>query len=180
MGLRVAIIGLSPSTHDQAPWGDPSWEKWGLPWDSAWPQMDRLFEMHDIRLLRSVHSKRPEWYIDRLKESCVPVYMQEAYFPGATKYPFEIARYYNSSVAYAMALAIHEGAEEIGLWGVDMADGEEYTYQRPNMEYLIGLAEGKGVKVHIPKESHLCRFAGEGIKFYNHNPVYIDRYGWLG
>jgi len=179
MGLKVAIIGLSPSTHDQAPWYDQEWEKWGLPWDHAWPLMDRLFEMHDIRLLESEHSKRPRGYIDRLKESYVPLYMQEEYFPSATQYPFEIARYYNSSVSYAMALAIYEGAEEIGLWGIDMADGEEYTYQRANMEYLIGRAEGQGITVHIPKESHLCRFAGEGIKFYNHNPVYVDRYGWL-
>lgn len=180
MGLKVAIIGLSPSTHDQAPWDDPTWEKWGLPWDSAWVRMDRLFEMHDMRLLESKHSKRPKDYIARLQTANVPLYMQKAYFPSAIAYPFKVARYYNSSVAYAMALAIHDGAEEIGLWGIDMADAEEYAYQRPNMEYLIGLAEGKGIKVYIPEESTLCKFSHDGIRFYNHSPVYVDRYGWLG
>lgn len=79
-----------------------------------------------------------------------------------------------------MALAIHEGAEEIGLWGVDMKDGEEYAYQRPNMEYLIGLAEGNGIGVFIHPDSSLCKFKSDGIKFYNHEPAYVDRYGWLG
>jgi hypothetical protein len=180
MGMKVAIVGLSDSTHDQAPWSDPEWQIWGLPWDHKWPYMDRLFEMHDLRLLVSEHSKRPRDYFHRLSMAGVPVYMQGAYFDWATEYPMEIARYYNSSIAYAMALAIHEGAEEIAIYGVDMDDEQEYAYQRPNMEYLIGLAEGKGIKVYIPPESSLCTFNHKGIKFYDHFPEYKDRYGWLG
>jgi len=49
MGLKVAIIGLSATTHHLAPWSDPEWQKWGLPWDGYHAQMDRLFEMHDMR-----------------------------------------------------------------------------------------------------------------------------------
>ncbi len=112
--------------------------------------------------------------------------MQEKYFPNVEKYPFrQVAEtigeyYYNSSIAYAMALAIHEGAEEIGIYGVDMKADDEYGYQRPNMEYLVGLARGKGIKVHIPKESPLCKFQNTGIRFYDHIPEYVKRYGWLG
>ena len=59
MGLKVAIIGLAPSTHADAPWDDPTWEKWGLPWDSTgYGFMKRHFEMHDQRLLDSEHCKR--------------------------------------------------------------------------------------------------------------------------
>lgn len=179
MGLKVAVIGLSPKTHDLAPWDDPSWQKWGLPWDEGfWPRMDRHFELHDLRLLTSEHSKRKPGYLKRLQE-LERLYTQE-------NYPFdEVAEsigayYFNSSIAYAMALAIHEGAEEIGIWGVDLATTEEYAYQRPNMEYLIGIARGKGIKVHIPEDSALCKFVGTGIRFYSHLPVYVDRYGWLG
>ena len=148
--------------------------------------MDRHFEMHDWKLLNSEHSRRKPDYFDRLRElDCI--YMQEPYesVPNAKAYPFdEVAKsigayYFNSSIAYPFALAIHEGAEEIGLWGVDMDAGEEYAYQRPNMEYLIGIARGKGIKVHIPDESPLCKFRGTGIRFYNHEPVYRDRYGNL-
>jgi len=183
--MKVAIIGLSQTTHSLAPWSDPAWEKWGLPWDSDWVRMDRLFEMHDIRLLNSEHSKRKDGYLNRLRDCEATLYMQKDYFPCATAYPFdEVAKttgaYWNSSIAYAMALAIHEEADEIGVYGVDMKGDDEYCYQRPNMEYLIGLARGKGIKVHVPDESPLCKFQDTGIKFYEHAPIYQQRYGWLG
>lgn len=187
MGLKVAVIGLAASTHDLAPWEDSSWQKWGLPWDEGWwVHMDRHFEMHDMRLLVSRHSRRKPGYFDRLRE--LPnLYMQEAYasIASAKAYPFdEVAKtigayYFNSSIAYAFALAIHEGAEEIGIWGVDMVGSDEYAYQRPNMEYLIGVARGRGIRVHVPDESPICKFQGTGIRFYSHEPVYRDRYGNL-
>lgn len=188
MGLKVAVVGLSPTTHSLAPWGDDDWEVWGLPWDEGyWPMMDRLFEMHDRRLLLGQHSKRPADYIYRLRECWVPLYMQEKEFdiPASRRYPFESVEkvtgaYWNSSIAYAMAMAIYEGAEEIGVYGVDMAGDDEYGYQKPNMEYLVGLARGKGIKVTIPDESPLCKFQPHGIRFFDHVPTYIDRYGWLG
>ncbi len=179
MGLKVAIIGLAPSTHDAAPWGDASWEKWGLPWDAkSWAHMDRHFEMHDQRLLDGPHSKRGPDYAQRLAD-CKRLYTQD-------NYPFEAVAasigqaYWNSSIAYAMALAIHEGARAIGIYGVDMDGTDEYAYQRPNMEYLIGVARGRGIAVYVPPESALCRFEPRGIKFYDHMPTYTDRYGWLG
>lgn len=186
--MKVAIVGLAPSTHDLAPWSDSTWEKWGLPWDDkSWALMDRHFEMHDMRLLTSEHSKRKSGYFDRLSE-CPKLYMQQAYFdaPTSKRYPFEAVAdsigqaYCNSSIAYAMALAIHERAREIAIYGVDMDGSDEYAYQRPNMEYLIGFARAQGIRVHIPKESALCRFEPNGIKFYDHTPTYTNRYGWLG
>lgn len=183
--MKVAIVGLSTTTHHLAPWGSNEWEIWGLPWDDfGWSQMTRLFEMHDLRLLESEHSKRKEGYFKRL-EDCPVLYMQQDY-KNAIAYPFDdVAKsigqaYWNSSIAYAMALAIHEGAEEIAIYGVDMTGSDEYGYQRPNMEYLIGFARGKGIKVTIPDESPLCKFQNHGIKFYDFVPTYTDRYGWLG
>lgn len=188
MDLKVAIIGISPTTHDLAPWNDSNWEKWGLPWhEGYWPRMDRLFEMHDIRLLKGDGSKRPADYFNRLNNCWVPLYMQSSYkeVPNAKRYPFaNVAKvtgeYWNSSIAYAMAMAIYEGADEIGIYGVDMAGDDEYGYQKPNMEYLVGLARGKGIKVTIPDASPLCKFQPKGIRFFDQTPTYIDRYGWLG
>ncbi|MBK7281394.1 hypothetical protein [Candidatus Aalborgicola defluviihabitans] len=154
--MKVAIVGLASSTHSDAPWFDDTWEKWGLPWDDkGWPFMARHFEMHDQRLLDSEHSKRGPDYAERLKD-CEKLYTQE-------NYPFEaVAKtigqaYWNSSISYAMALAIHEGAREIAIYGVDMDGTDEYAYQKANMEYLIGLARGQGIDVHIPKQSALCK-----------------------
>ena len=177
--MKVAIVGLASSTHSDAPWFDDTWEKWGLPWDDkGWPFMARHFEMHDQRLLDSEHSKRGPDYAERLKD-CSRLYTQE-------NYPFEaVAKtigqaYWNSSISYAMALAIHEGAREIAIYGVDMDGTDEYAYQKANMEYLIGVARGRGIQVYIPPQSALCKFAPSGIKFYDHEPTYVDRYGWLG
>lgn len=182
MGLRVAIVGLSPASHDLTPY-DGSCEVWGLPWDDYWPRFDRHFEMHDLRLLQSAHSRRKEGYFDRLRD-CPKLYMQQGWEHAQAFPKDEVATttgdYFNSSIAYMMALAIHEGAEWIGLYGVDMKDGEEYGYQKPNLEYLIGLARGKGIEVFIPEVSPLCKFNTSGIRFYNHAPDYVERYGWLG
>ena len=185
MALKIAVVGLSPS-QSEAPWGDPEWKKYGLPWGQYWARLDKAFEMHDMRLLSSRFSRRQGDYFARLRE-CPRLYMQEAYTGlPAVPYPFDAvaesigAYYFNSSIAYAMALAIHEGATDIALFGVDMKGEDEYGYQRPNMEYLIGVARGKGIRVSVRDDSPLCKFQGDGIGFYEHKPTYHKRYGWLG
>ena len=188
MGLKVCIVGLGHVTHNDAPWMDEAWEKWGLPWDEGyWVLMERHFEMHDMRLLDSKRSKRKAGYLERLAE-CPALYLQapDDRLPDARIYPFDAVAesiggyYWNSSIAYALALAIHEQAEEIAIFGVDMDGTDEYAYQKPNLEYLIGIARGKGIKVTIPAASPLCKFNPTGIWFYDHMPTYTKRYGWLG
>ena len=49
--------------------------------------------------------------------------------------------------------------------------------QEPNIEYLLGLAEGKGIKVYVPNESPLLKFNDSGIWFCNCKPKYQQRYG---
>lgn len=153
-----------------------------MPWDEGyWIRCSRLFEMHDLRLI----GQRGKAYMERLAGLGVPLYMQKAYFEQAQEYPFDMVaavtgRYWNSSIGYMLALAIAEGVDRIGLWGVDMKGDDEYGYQRPNCEYLIGLARGRGIDVVIPDESPLCKFQGEGIRFLSTSPAYVGCYGWLG
>lgn len=84
--------------------------------------------------------------------------------------------YFTNSISWMLAKAIMdlttlgedgkyhavEGAE-IGVFGVDMmmagGEGSEYGYQRPSCEWLIGVAQGLGITVHIPKESDLLKTA---------------------
>jgi hypothetical protein len=74
-----------------------------------------------------------------------------------------------------MALAIFEHEKvapvgEIGMYGVNMAQHglsngpsnagwftSEYARQRPSVEYWIGIAEGKGIKVIIPPQSDILK-----------------------
>lgn len=183
MGLNIAIVGLSQTTHHLAPFYDPEWEVWGPPWDEGyWRFYDRLFEMHDLRLIERPNSRRPSDYLERLQSVEVPLYMQRAYFESATEYPFDsvCTDYFNSSIGYMLALAISEGADRIAVYGVDMRGDDEYGYQKPNIEYLLGLDKGLGIDVIVPDESPLLKFNGEGIQFANMYPSYVERYGWLG
>lgn len=177
--MAIAIVGLSPSSED-APWGNPDWEIWGLPWSGRWAECDRLFEMHDLKLIRAIPC-RPNSYEERLQNVDVPLYMQEAYteFP-CTRFPFEevgrISNIWNSSADYMLSLAIYEGHPRIGIWGIDMKADEEYFHQRPNFEYLLGLARGRGIRVTLPDNCPINKFDPHD-KFGNVNVVYNERYG---
>lgn len=64
-----------------------------------------------------------------------------------------------SSIAYMLAKAIddceREGIREIGIFGVMQASETEFVYQRPGIQYFIGEAMKRGIKVAAPRESCL-------------------------
>jgi hypothetical protein len=151
--------------------------------------------MHDRTLIEMPESLRKPDYVETLGQYHL-VYMQQHWhdIPGSVPYPLDAVRetvfkdfprwdqddWYNSSPAYMIALAVHMGAEEIGLWGVDVLDESEYQYERPCLEFLIGLAVGRGIKVTLPEgPTALGKFRGKGIKFGTMNPVYNKRYGYV-
>lgn len=180
--MAIAIVGLSPSSED-APWNDPEWEKWSLPWGGRWAECDRLFEMHQLDLIRAIPCRDKD-YEEKLKQVDVPLYMQEDYlgFPCQRFLFEEVSKthnIWNSSPDYMLSLAIHEGHKQLGIWGIDMRADEEYFHQRPNFEYLIGLARGKGIEVFIPDECPINKFDPRD-KFGNETVTYKERYGnWL-
>lgn len=195
--MNVAIVGLSPSTRHLVP---KDFEVYALPWDIEFRSIaSKLFEMHDRELLERPESLRSSDYFSELSEFDQPIYMQRHFddIPASVEYPFNDVMesvfknfprgkwssqrdWYNSSPAYMIALAIHEGAEKIGLYGIDVRDDSEYAYESPCLEYLIGFAVGKGIEVIIPEgPTHLNKFRGEGIKLGTMTPTYKDRYGYL-
>lgn len=159
--MKVAIVGLSQSTRHLAPWGNPGWELWGLAWDvERRYQFHRAFEMHDMADLKATYPNLRA-YLEKISH-CARLYTHDE-MDGAERFPFEaveasVGDYWCSSIGYMLSLAIHEQAEEIALFGVDMRGDDEYGYQKPNCEYLIGLARGRGIKVLIPEQSPLCKF----------------------
>lgn len=193
--MKVAIVGLSPSTNYLAPFGT-DWEMWGLPWDvENWPRYDRYFEMHDRGLLEQPEALRSQEYWERIK-TLSPVYMQKHFddIPGSIEFPLNELKetvfkgfprwdqddWYNSSPAYQIALAIHEGAEEIGLWGIDVLEASEFAHENPCLSYLLGYAVAKGTKVTLPEgPTDLLKFRGTGIKLGTMSPVYVNRYGYV-
>jgi hypothetical protein len=117
--------------------------------------------------------------ISGLSKLKCPVYMQDVNpgVPTSVRFPLEEmlatfkarglagARYLTNSISFMLAFALYEGLvtghqwDEIQIYGVDMAVGDEYIAQRPSCEYWIGIAEGMGVRVYIPDASDLCHTA---------------------
>jgi|6_EtaG_2_1085325.scaffolds.fasta_scaffold00491_5 hypothetical protein len=185
---KIAIIGLGEPNRKDAPWDDAEWELWGLPWDDeGYFKFQAAFDLHDYYLHTKPEAGLRKDYTERLCEFPGRLFMQKNYpeVPNSRAYPLQGvisaigADYFNSGPSYAMGMAIAALPAEIGLWGLYMAKGTEWAVQRPNMEYLIGIARGKGITVTIPDDSPLCQFDGDGIPLGSMYPEYKERYGYL-
>lgn len=177
---RIALLGSAPSSVRLAPFDDPSWEIWACS-PGAYPNLrrvDQFFELHRWE------PHQPWFHPDYIKFMASlgkPVYMIEPVkeIPMSVAYPKnDILRYvwarnqkadgtqiemrfnpnaFGSSLSWMMALAITQHPDEIGLWGVDMAAGEEYGPQKDGLLELIHVARCLGIKVTTPPESDLLR-----------------------
>ncbi len=152
MSLRVLILG-GGLTAQLMP-TDPRWERWGLhACRKVTTDVDRWFELHQFSTLE------PDERRDLLKGTYTkgrPVYTVRRYprVPGSVAYPIEAVAQgrlplFTSSFAYMMALAIHEGAQEIAVTGIELERGSarERTVERLGLAYWVGVAEGEGIKV---------------------------------
>lgn len=174
----IEICGLAPSEKLKP---HPSeGEAWGLPWSPYAHRYTRYFEMHD----RSLWERRGEEYVEYLRTTEVPIYMQkvEPDIPSSVEFPLQdaiemVGDYFNSSIAYMLALGILEG-HDMDLWGVDNSPFEEWAFERPCNEYLIGIAKGRGLNVWVHPSSALLRFTPD-ILYLDQRQNYHRRYGWL-
>lgn len=159
--MKVAILGYTPTRKD-APYKDKSWEIWGLndlykfKAEDDIQRWDRWFEIHQPTLKGNDVRHSFEQRVAEFKTWKCPVYMQAKHpdVPTSIEYPLEkmmaeYGDYFTNSISYMLALAIHEGAQEIGIYGVDMSASEEYGIQRPSVEYYLGIARGRGIKLDI-------------------------------
>lgn len=162
--MKVSIVGGCPETEHLAPYNDPEWEVWvlGNQYDRHISRrVTRVFEIHDD--LSGHLAEYPQWLVDQKLPLIVGKHFPiEA--PHVRVYPEEEANellggeYLSSSPAYMIALAILEGADEIAIYGIEMAvDNHEYFKQRPEMYAWIAYAKAKGIKITIPEESTLFK-----------------------
>lgn len=161
---KVALIGFASNSLHLVPWTDPAFEIWGMNQGhlNFKRRADRWFEMHMPEATADV---RDPAYLDFLKTCPVPIYMIQRYdeYPNSIRFPIEDALrlagrdYFMSSVSYMIATAIMEGFTEIHLYGINLAIGDEYFYEKPNAEWWIGKAEGMGIRVYVPQASSLLK-----------------------
>ena len=88
---------------------------------------------------------------------CVKEELPESVFYPVEKIVEVFGPYFSSTISWLIALAIYEGCDELGLWGVDMIGEGEYNYQRAGCEHYLGIAKGKGIKVTLPPQCPLLR-----------------------
>lgn len=179
---KVALVGFTSSLKD-APWGDPDWELWPcnnlhLHIGDEWQKATAWFNLHRWDEIES-----DEPHVEWIEAGHMPVYLFDQtirkatkagkQFPTAVGFPADELReafenlagadYFTNSISWMIAFAIlhvqEAGGEgqEIGLYGIDMAQGGEYAQQRPSCEYWLGVAEGAGIKVTIAETADLLK-----------------------
>jgi len=157
---RLAIVGGMPLRH-AIPFDDPDLEVWSCNLVLCLDQQnqlraDRWFELHPM----SVQNENDmEW----IHENPRPLYTldYEPSLPKSLRFPMEAvdslgyANYFSCTFAYQIALAIVEGFEEIGLYGVDLVYGSdrEREVELPSVTYWLGLFQGRGGRLAFPEHS---------------------------
>lgn len=150
-----------------APYTNGDWEIWACSPGNAYgllPRVTRWFEIHGDLGWEESGKWGASKYVDWLNEQDFKIYAQSREFiKKAIPYPLDemIAKhslyFFTSTFAYMMALAIAEGAEEIGLFGIDMTLPGEYAEQRPAMQHFIVMCMAMGIKIGAPDESDIMR-----------------------
>lgn len=170
---KIAIVGSAPSSIQLAPYDDMSWAIWccspgayGVAKRSdVWVELHRWHPAEPGR--NQAPGTRPwfssEFHFFLKTHPLVLMTQVEPSIPNSHAFPFDplIRKYgrycWTSSIAWMLALAIEQRPHTIGLWGVDMAATEEYAYQRPACQHLVGLAMAMGINIILPPESDLMR-----------------------
>jgi len=157
--VKVCIIGFASAYWRGIPWRDKTWERWGMnglyrslpaKWFTRW------FELHAKgKSLGQRGWREPEAELRALSEH-VTLYLtgRERGIPRGVPYPLADVQaltahgtYHAGTFDYMVALAILEGASEIMVAGVDFSAGGEPISARPCLEYWLGVAEARGIKV---------------------------------
>ncbi len=172
--MKIGIVGNAISPEDLLR-RSRGWQLWGI--NNLYLKFQhikffRWFEIHEFFCEKGIFTRRGRptfgdktvnYYLKDLNSLQIPVYMRRKYkrIKQSRTFPFrEIMKKYGSyfgcSMAWMTAMAIDEGADEIGFFGVTL-DGNEYYYQRPSTEYFIGIAKGQGIKIYIDRSSRLLK-----------------------
>lgn len=179
---KVALIGTAP-TVDFAPWHDESWAIWSHASSAEkWPRVDVAFEMHPECVWRE--SAHKQGYLKWLQRCRYPLVMLEQYpdIPSSVRFPQErlfaechamIGRErYGSHGDYMIHLALTMGAKEIGFFGmhyVDPVKDGDRMDQLIAIQFWIGVAAGRGVRLHIPKGNPIVSIPKENYGYESHS-----------
>lgn len=169
----VAIVGMAATSCSIAPFDDEDVEIWGLNESHSFAWMKRAtrwFQIHNSDSWKRYIAKREvRGHFNWLKRNPwnIPIYMQhqQDIIPNSVSYPLhdvvdkvfplfkrgeDMVKYFTSSFAYMMAIAVLDNFERIEIYGFEMADDVEYVKQKACAEFWIGYAMGNGIEIYTP------------------------------
>jgi hypothetical protein len=178
---KVMILGFAPDSLRVAPIADPTFDIWGL--NELYLEYPQI--ANNASLWFQLHGYEPPTVRDphQVKNLGVlkcPVMMwrNHPHIPNSERYPLEEIlnffdvfgeglatdqpdlrnrAYFTNTISWMIALAIYKGYKEIHVFGVNMAQDQEYQHQRPSCEFFLGWARGMGIKIYLPPVSDLMK-----------------------
>lgn len=175
-GRHVAILGLGPSldqyldiTKRQGGRTKFCDETWAINALGEVFSCDLVFHMDDVRIQEIRSAAAPASNIAAMlkwiKNSPVPVVTSRTHpdYPALVAFPLEDVLnhlghdYFNSTAAYAIAFAIHTGASQISVFGMDFTYPNVHDAEkgRACVEFWLGQAHARGIKINLPKTTTL-------------------------
>lgn len=179
MSRRVAIVGFGEG-RTQAPYDDPSWEVWGLNAGHrvprAWLKDGRLrakswFQIHPpagcdagerefLNLLNFGHFDVPTYVQPQCLDEWRALYPHAALRGLLLPYPIDAVKaefpggWFANTFCLQIALALHQGVDEVGLFGVELAGyGRELAVERPAVAYWMGVCAALDVSLTVAAQS---------------------------
>ena len=151
------------------------------------PRWDRQYELHDIELTKAKEYGDYYPWLSKQTRPMFLRDAPPKEFAGGSAYPLgQILEHFQGlsgrtyltntvSLMVAHALYEHEALgqtiSDIAIYGIDMAQHalkgaghvgwftSEYARQRPSVEYWLGIAEGRGIKITVPPQSDILKTA---------------------
>ena len=147
--MKIIIVGKGPG-WERAP---VEGETWGVNDLLLRRPVKLTFQIHNIDKLPHKDFLNVEAQVKEINKLGIPVIIRKKHklFPTGIIFPYDKmpVQYFSNSIAYMIAYAVYKGATEIEMYGVALLLKEEYADQRPCIEFWIGYALGKGVKVTV-------------------------------
>jgi len=194
-GKHVAILGLGPSVAafldftrrlgGRSKFCDEVWAINALGDVFA---CDRVFHMDDVRIQEIRAAANPEGNIAAmlpwLKRSPVPVVTSRKHpdYPALVEFPLadvvnEVpCGYFNSTAAYAVAMAVHENVAKLTVFGNDFTYPDRHSAEkgRACVEFWLGIAAARGIKISLPKLTTLMdALEPQEKRYYGYDCVHL-------
>lgn len=195
-GKHVAILGLGPSLNaytgvTRKAGGRSALfdEVWGINALGNVLDVDLLFHMDDLRIQEIRAAARPGSNIAAmlpwLKKSRVPIMTSIPHpdYPATVPFPLDEVLtkfpcgYFNSTAAYAVALAVYGSPRKISCFGMDFTypKAEDAERGRACVEFWLGIASARGIELSMPQVTSLMDACmTREIRFYGYDCVTLD------